>query len=292
MSNKDRVVRLIDSPQEQDIENKMLWLQFPVKNDLEALFIPNLENIGFFLVDKTVTVRLKTPFFRDFFNDWITKFIDKIDINDTSEILIEKFNSEIKAIVQLGQKEKKMSMNSAKGLYAEFLVLKQYLEEKRYTQIKILEGWHRPAPANHDFDYEDYSLEVKATSRDSTTIKITSEHQLMAVEEKPLHLYFYRIDNINKSNEDSLGEMFLEIKELLDTGLENVFEMKCAEDAFGEYLGPKHMVLDYKFTLIEKFLFDVDQVSFPRIRKEKIDFGLSKISFNLDISSLNSFKIL
>jgi len=183
-------------------------------------------------------------------------------------------------------------MNSAKGLYAELLVLKEYLEGRKYTQSDIIDGWHRPAPANHDFDYEDFSLEVKATSRDSTTVKITSEHQLMAVDDKPLHLHIYRVDNINKSSEDSLGDMFIEIKELLDTGLENVFEMKCAEDAFCEYLGPKHMVLDYKFTVIEDFLYDVDQVNFPRIRKEKIDKGISKTSYNLDISAIDGFKIL
>lgn len=290
MADKSEVVRIIESKQ-HDIETKMFWLQFPFKNDLEALFIPKLENMGFILVDNTVTVVLKNPSFRDFFNDWVTRFFEKIQVNDTSKVLIEKFNDEIKAIVLLGQKERKMSMNSAKGLYAEFLVLKKYLVEGKYTQTEVIEGWHRPAPANHDFDYEDFSLEVKATSRDSTTIKITSEHQLMAIEEKPLHIHIYRIDNINKSSEDSLGNMFIKIKELLDTGLVNIFEMKCVEDAFCKYLGPEHMPLDYKFTVIEDFLYEVDQEKFPRIRKEKIDSGLSKISYNLDISAIDNFKI-
>jgi len=291
MGNKSEVVRLIEST-EQDVETKMLWLQFPFKNDLEALFIPKLENIGFIQLNNTVSVFLKNSSFRDFFNDWITRFIDKIGESDSSEILIEKFNNEIKAIVLLGQKEKKMSMNSAKGLYAELLMLKKYLEENKFSQSDIIDGWHRPAPANHDFDYKDFSLEVKATSRDSTTVKITSEHQLMAVDHKPLHLQIYRIDNVNNSSEDSLGVVFIQIKELLDSRLENIFEMKCAEDAFCEYLGPKHTVLDYKFTVIEHFLYDVDQVNFSRIRKEKIDIGLSKISYNLDISAIDGFKIL
>ena len=252
MEDKEKIVRIIQS-EPDEIETKMLWIKFPNENDLNALFAPKLENIGFVLANSTVTVFLKNPSFRDFFNDWVTRIIDKIEVNDSSEILIEKFNNEIKAIVLLGQKEKKMSMNSAKGLYAELLVLKEYLKKKTYTQSDIIEGWHRPAPANHDFDYEDFSLEVKATSRDSTTVKITSEHQLMAVDDKPLHLHMYRVDNVNKSSEDSLGDMFIEIKELLDTGLENVFEMKCAEDEFCEYLGPEHMVLDYKFTVIEMY---------------------------------------
>ena len=290
MKEKEQIVRIIQS-EPDEIETKMLWLQFPNENDLNALFAPKLENIGFVLANSTVTVFLKNSSFRDFFNDWVTRFIDKIQVNDTSEILIEKFNIEIKAIVLLGQKEKKMSMNSAKGLYAEFLVLKEYLDEGNYTQSEVLDGWHRPAPANHDFDYKSFSLEVKATARDSTTIKITSEHQLMAIEDKPLHIHLYRIDNLNKSNEDSLGELYLTIKDQLDTGLVNAFEMKCAEDSFCEYLGPEHMPLDYKFMTIEDFLYDVEQVLFPRIRKEALDTGLSKISYNLDISSIEGFKI-
>ena len=290
MGNIDDIVRVIES-KETDIKTKMLWLQFDSENNLEALFTPKLANIGFAKVDRTITVTLKNPSFRDFFNDWVTRFIDKIEVNDSSEILIKKFNNEIKAIVLFGQKEKKMSVNAAKGLYAEFLVLKQYLDEGQYTQVEVLQGWHRPAPANHDFDYEDFSLEVKATSRDSTTIKITSEHQLMAIEDKSLHLHLYRIDTVEKSNEDTLGELFLLIKEQLETGLVNVFEMKCAEDKFCEYLGPEIMPLDYKFTIIEDFLYDVDQVQFPRIRKEKTDAGISKISYNLDISVINNFKI-
>ena len=290
MGSIDDIVKVIESI-ETDIETKILWLQFDSENNLEALFTPKLANIAFVKVDRTISVTLKNPSFRDFFNDWVTRFIDKIEVNDSSEILIKKFNNEIKAIVLLGQKEKKMSVNTAKGLYAEFLVLKQYLEEEKYTQVEVLQGWHRPAPANHDFDYEDFSLEVKATSRDSATIKITSEHQLMATEDKPLHLYLYRIDTVKKSNEDNLGKLYLIIKEQLETGLDNVFEMKCAEDAFCDYLGPEYMPLDYKFLIIEDLLFNVDQESFPRIKKENLDAGLSKISYNLDISSFEKFKI-
>jgi hypothetical protein len=290
MGNIGDIVRIIAS-KESEIETKMLWLKFNSENDLKALFTPKLENIGFAIVDKTITVILKNPSFRNFFNDWVTRFIDKIDVNDSSEILIEKFNNEIKAIVLLGQKEKKLSMASARGLYGELLVLKACIDDNKYSQDKILEGWHRPAPANHDFDYEDYTLEVKTVSRSNTTFKVTSEDQLTAIKEKPLNLQLYRIENVNKSKVDSLGDLFNEIKRKLDSGLTNVFEIKCAEDAFCEYLGPKHMPLDYKFTIIEDFLYVVDQNDFPRVNKDNIDIGISKVSYNLDISVLDKFKI-
>lgn len=290
MESKEGVAGLMES-KGSDVDTKILWIQFNSVNDLKALFIPKLENISFVLVNTRLTITLSNPSFRDFFNSWVTIFIEKIDAHDSSEVLIEKYNHEIKALVLLGQREKKMTMNAAKGLFAELLVLKKYLEDPTFPKSDIIEGWHRPAPANHDFEYAECSLEVKATSRDSTTIKITSEHQLMAAGNKPLHLHIYRIDNVNKSSEDSLGDMFITIKELLDTGLKNVFEMKCAEDSFCSYLGPKLMPLDYKFIIIEGFIYDVNQEIFPRIRKNKLDNGLSKISYNIDISVIEKFKI-
>jgi hypothetical protein len=290
MEDKNDIVRIIES-ESNEIETKMLWFQFPTENDLKALFLPKLENIGFILVDNTITINLKNPTFREQFNDWTERFIEKIDSNDTSEILIEKFNNEIKAIVLLGQKEKKLSVTSAKGLYGELLVLKSHLDEEKYSQDQILEGWHRPAPANHDFDYKDYTLEVKTVSRSNTTFKVTSEDQLTAIEEKPLNLQLYRIENVNKSQIDSLGLLYNEITEKLQPGLVNVFHIKCAEDAFCEYLGPQHMPLDYKFTIIEDFLYVVDQNGFPRIRKDNLDLGISKVSYNLDISAIDNFKI-
>ena len=51
------------------------------------------------------------------------------------------------------------------------------------------------------------------------------------------------------------------------------------------------MPLDYKFITIEDFKYNVDQQEFPRIRKEKIDSGLSKVSYSIDVSSIEAFKI-
>ena len=290
MDEKNKIARIIES-ESDGIKTKILEIEFPCENDIKALFTPKLENIGFIPVDRIITVNLKNPTFREQFNDWTERFLEKINSNDSSEILIEKFNNEIKAIVLLGQKEKKLSMTSARGLYGELLVLKSHLDDEKYSQDQILEGWHRPAPANHDFDYKDYTLEVKTVSRSNTTFKVTSEDQLTAMEEKSLNLQLYRIENVNKSQIDSLGLLYVEIIEKLQSGLVNVFQIKCAEDAFCEYLGPIHMPLDYKFTIIEDLLYNVDQINFPRIRKDNLDLGISKVSYNLDISSINNFKI-
>ena len=51
------------------------------------------------------------------------------------------------------------------------------------------------------------------------------------------------------------------------------------------------MPLDYKFIIIDKSFYEVDQIKFPRIRRELLENGLTKVSYNLDLSSINDFRI-
>jgi hypothetical protein len=287
MANK---VRIIEESADE-AETKILWISFDSSQDLKLLFTPRLENISFIKVDNTITVNLKNPDFREFFNDWVDRFRLKINGNDDSEIIIEKFNQEIKTIIYLGKKENKLSWEYARGLFGELLVIKRYLIENVFSQTEIIEGWHRPAPANHDFDYRDFSLEVKTVSRDSTTVKITSHYQLDSFENKPLFLNCLRIEKIDKSNVDSLGDLFNQIKIMLKPSVFILFEIKCVEDIFCEYLGPELMPLDYKFTLIEDNIYMVDQLLFPRVKKQDLNPAISKLSYSIDISSFESFKL-
>jgi hypothetical protein len=197
MINRVRIIEESDN----ETKTKILCINFDSSIDLNTLFTPRLENISFIKVDNTITVNLKNPDFRDFFNDWVERFSLKINDNDVTELIIEKFNKEIKALILLGKKENKLSWETARGLYGEFLVIKKYLIANNLSQLNVIEGWHRPAPANHDFDYQELSLEVKTISRDSTTVKITSQFQLESFENKPLILNCFRIEKIEKSND-------------------------------------------------------------------------------------------
>lgn len=284
------IVRVIEESNNVSV-TKILWISVDLSVDLKSFFVPRLENISFIKVDNTITVNLKNPDFREYFNDWIERLSLKLKDIDDNEIFINKFNKEIKAIILLGKKENKLTWQTARGLYGEFLVIKKYLIENKMTQLEIIEGWHRPAPANHDFEYNDFSIEVKTISRDSTTVKIASQFQLESLENKPLILNCFRIDKIEKSDTDSLGYLFNQIKDSLSPNIFNLFEMKCVEDIFCEYLGPELMPLDYKFTLLEDNQYLVDQVLFPRVKKEELNPAVSKFSYSIDVSSLESFKI-
>ena len=288
--NEIKIVCVIEE-ETHKVDTKILCLSFPSTKYLSSLFTPRLENISFVNINNSITVNLKNSAFREYFNEWVIRFSEKIENDDSIEDVIEKFNAEIKAIILLGQKEKKLSWESARGLFGELLVIKDLLEDNKYSQSEILNSWHRPSPANHDFDFPEFSLEIKTVSRDSTTVKITSEYQLESIEEKPLKLKCFRIEKVDKSNVDSLGDLYNEIKTMLEQNNKFEFEIKCAEDLFCEYLGPSYMPLDYKFLVIDSNLFDVNQKDFPRVKKNELNTAISKLSYSLDISSFDKFKI-
>jgi hypothetical protein len=289
--NKKNIARVIEN--KADIfDTRILEICFPSAGYLCNLFTPRLENIAFVKIDNSITVNLKNTSFREYFNEWVMSFLQKLNKSHSIEDVVFNFNMEIKAIVMLGRKEKHISWESARGLYGELLVVKELLINRSFAQTEILNSWHRPSPAAHDFDFPSFSLEIKTISRANTTVKISSVHQLETVDNKPLKLRCIRIEKIEMSNEDSLGILFNEIEAMLDPICKINFEIKCAEDAYCKYLGPDFMPLDYKFLIIDNFLYNVDQVKFPRVKKNELNIAISNLSYSLDVSSFDEFKII
>ena len=288
---KDFGFKIIEEKSEEDIVTKILMIELPTLNHLDILFTPKLENLSFIKFSNKLTVNLKNSTFREFFNNWVNSFSVLAKDIDTIDRFIDLFNAEILAIITLGRKEKKISWESARGLYGELLYIKSLILKNNYTKLEIINAWHRPEPAIHDFEFKDFTLEVKTISRDNTTVKISSILQLQEIEGKPLLLNIYRIEKINDSDIDSLGILYNEIINLLDKVSSNLFIIKCAEDVFCEYLGPKENPLDYKFNLIECNIYNVNQIIFPRIKKDDILSSISKVTYCIDISALDPFKL-
>ena len=190
----------------------------------------------------------------------------------------------------MAEKEMDLSLTSCMGLYGELLQLKELLSN--YTDhLEILSGWNRPAPSNHDFDYESEAIEIKTISKDKTTVKITSAFQLEAPEDKSLNLKIYRIEAIDRSSTDSLGDLYTEIRGLINSdSLKEEFVLKCLNDGL-KYGGPSVITLPYKFIRIEEMKYFVDQNLFPRINRLSLPASISNVSYSIDLSAIVNFKI-
>ena len=284
------LVELIENKRE-NVTTRILKINDISLDYYKILFTPKLENTDFKYFDNQVFIELKNENFREQYDLWIISLYSKLKTQSNLEELIQQFNIEIKRFIAFFMKAKKLSHAKARGFYGELLELKKQFNENE-NQNEVLNGWHRPAPANHDFDYENYSLEIKTIGRTSSTIKISSEYQLTSFNNKQLILKISKIDLIEKSLDDSIGKLYTEIKNSFEGALSVLFEIKCAEDTFCKYLGPELMPLDYKLTEIEHSYYNVDQEKLPRISSDSLESGISNVEYELDLSAIEEFKIL
>lgn len=286
MKLSDNLVKILEN---ENSFSSVLLVEFPKNVNMKLLFTPKLENISFVKFENSISINLVNPIFQDFYNSWINSFEERFNAITNDECLEEKFNNEIKGVINLGKKSIEISINAARGLFGELLELKKMLLNDMDNVNEIINSWHRPAPANHDFDLLNKTIELKTISRTSTSVKISTEYQLEALEDKPLYLKVYRIEHIDKSNTDSLGIIYNEIIQLLSMEESIIFQTKCADDEFNKYLGPDYTKLNYKFIVIEEFEFLVDQKRFPRIKRNELHSGISKVSYRIDLSSMIEF---
>jgi len=272
-----------------DDQTNMLSIDFNGREINSKLFLPKLKYIKFVKTGGKLFVYLNDLTILKYFDELTGNFIDSLTNFDNTEILVEKFNKYLKDLIRIGERDKKLSINTAKGLYGELFYLKESLLKGK--QESVIEAWHRPSFANHDFVFQNSSVEIKTISKNNTTIKIASEYQLECIENKQLFLKCYIVDDIIQSSIDSLGIIYDEILNMLESNtLKEIFVSKCSEDVTG-YLGPDLMQLDYYFILIDTLTYLVDQKSFPRIKRNEMSPFINNISYNIDISSLKPFMI-
>lgn len=284
----NKIVKII----ENEISlSKVLVISFPKSVDMKLLFTPKLENLSLVKFENNVSINLINPQFQEFYETWILAVENKFKEYSNEDNLVEKFNTEIKGLINIGKKSTEISLNAARGLYGELLELKKMILADLDKASEKVRSWHRPAPANHDFDLISKTVEIKTISRTSTTVKISTEFQLEALEGMQLILKVYRIDHVEKSNVDSLGDLYNDILKILLPEIGVEFQMKCADDEFNKYLGPDYNKLNYKFNVLEEFEFNVEQEHFPRLKRNQLHSGVSKVTYQIDLSSMLEFKI-
>jgi hypothetical protein len=286
----DCIISILNNAPAGFEEMKSIAFRFNDTKYLNLLNLPKLKYLDIIQSFNDLSFHLTYEPLRQFFNNFIDGFEKTIKTSDTGKDVVDKINKALRDLIKMAEREMDLSLTSCMGLYGELLQLKELLSNDS-DHSKILSGWNRPAPTNHDFDYDRDAIEIKTLSKDKTTVKITSAYQLEAPDGKSLYLKIYRIEAIDRSSTDSLGDLYTEIRGLINTDLlkEN-FVLKCLNDGL-RYGGPGVITLPYKFIRIEEMKYFVDQTLFPRIDRQTLPASISNISYSIDLSAIINFKI-
>lgn len=288
---EDCIVAILNNAPAGFEEMKSIAFRFTDPKYMNLLKLPKLKYLDIIQSAGELSFHLTYDPLRQFFNNFIDGVEKSINTSDNGSKVVDKINRALSDLIKMAEKEIELPLSSSMGLYGELLELKQFLQND-HDHSKILSGWNRPAPANHDFDYPSEAIEIKTISKDKTAVRITSAFQLEAPDQKPLYLKIYRIESIRQSTVDSLGDLYSEILRLLSSEtLKDEFILKCIDDSLN-YAGPDIVTLPYRFIIIEEMKYTVDKALFPRIKRNEVPASISNISFSIDLSAIEQFKIL
>lgn len=286
----DCTILILDNAPVGYEEMKSIAFSFKDANLISLLTLPKLKYIDTIQISGDLSFHLSYEPLRQFFNNFIDGFEKAIEKSDTGKEVVEKINKSLKDLIKIAEREMDLSLVACMGLYGELLHLKELLLTNEDHEF-VVSGWNRPAPANHDFDYHVDAAEIKTISKDKTTVKITSVYQLEAPQGKQLFLKIYRIEAIDRSKTDSLGDLYEEVKSIINSEtIKEEFILKCITDNL-KYGGPRLVTLPYKFIQIEEMQYFVEQELFPRINRHALPESISNISYKIDLSAIEPFKI-
>ena len=290
IETKDCIIAILNNAPAGYEEMKSIAFRFNDAKYLSLLNLPKLKYLDIIRSFNDLSLHLTYEPLRQFFNNFIDGFEKAIKNSDKGIDVVDKINKALRDLIKMAEKEMALTITGCMGLYGELLQLKELLLNDE-DHSKILSGWNRPAPSNHDFDYESEAIEIKTVSKDKTTFKITSVFQLEAPANKNLYLKIYRIESIDGSTTDSLGDLYEEVRKLIKSeSYKEEFILKCSTDKI-KYGGPRIITLPYKFIKIEEMKYLVDQEIFPRINRNILPGSISNISYRIDLSAVEAFKI-
>lgn len=209
-------------------------------------------------------------------------------INDESKELIvikERF-----FIWKIMFKKVSNSLTSEKeqGLYGELYFLDNYMIDK-YGVNEAINSWVGPLGYNKDFSINGTWYEVKATSVNTTSVKISSLNQLSS--DMTGYLTLVRIEKMSEEfNKDKCSILYLFnsiINKITDNETKELFINKVLEYGFN----PKIDFQRNKY-IVDKITFYEVKDGFPRLSEKDIKYQeIDNVTYEIIIKTIEKYKV-
>ena len=220
---------------------------------------------------------------------FIENIYNSINELETESIVISQVLDSIAKWKKLFDRIKStlLSEQEQKGLIGELMFISESLEYG-VTNDTIIENWYGPDYYNKDFIINNKGFEIKTTTQDRPTIKISSEQQLDKQDLNILYLIQYNLEE-SKSNGFTLPELINKIRVEIAGSfiIKSKFDEKLIQIGYFDDDSSKY---DTKYKLIEKHIYNVDD-NFPKITKSTLPKGIFNSIYNIETLVLNEFKI-
>ncbi len=247
---------------------------------IELLVYPEFKEITFILLDNELD---------EVFGLFIENIYESINDLETESMVISQIIDSIAKWKKLFDKIKStlLTEEQQKGLIGELMFINESLEHGVQNET-IIENWFGPDYYNKDFIINNKGFEIKTTTQDRPTIKISSEQQLDKQDLGMLYLIQYNLEE-TKSNGFTLPELINKVRVEFSANyiLKSKFDEKLIQIGFNDDDSAKY---ETKYKLIEKNIYNVND-DFPKITKSILPKGIFNSIYNIETLVLDKFKI-
>lgn len=178
-----------------------------------------------------------------------------------------------------------LSENEILGLIGEIYFLQNVMVAK-YGQDLTLESYIGTDRAHKDFEVQDTWYEVKSIHNAARTVKISSIQQLDSSQSG--HLEVLTFDQSTPSYEDNitLNSIISNLRNSLDRKWQLKFDEKMRKAGYIE--DERYDEYNYIFVRLDEYKVSDD---FPKLSKDSLPLGITKASYEIDISAIQRFKV-
>lgn len=179
-----------------------------------------------------------------------------------------------------------MTETSIMGLIGELLFLQNYLIPKKGIDI-ALQSWMGPEKTHKDFSNEQEWFEIKTVNSGKRSIKISSIEQLDSNTDG--YLIVYELEKMSPSFDGiKLNQLVNSIIALLENiSQREIFMGKLKLYNFNFTDTNDNIV----FSLQNKYIYKVDTINFPRIRKDILPNAITRVQYELSLTEIEPFKL-
>ena len=238
---------------------------------------------------KELTILLTDNDLEEIFTSFIENIADEItDCKSTVEAL-PKIANVILRWKKLFDKAgfAGLEKEQQKGLFGELSLIRELLLENK-PATSVLGAWTGPDYKDQDFDFGDKRIEIKLTSLKYPSAKITNERQLSTPPNVKLYLNIFVVEEVKK-NGTNLPGLVEEIESLIvsDIFAKEIFKSKIGLSGYSH--DDREFYLQEYF-LREKRIYEVDD-NFPKITDEMLTTGIYNVSYRIELSACEPYRI-
>lgn len=210
----------------------------------------------------------------------------KCDKNDESYKYVLNLFFKWQRMMKTSNKNK-LSFEEVKGLIGELIILYRELNLGMESD-ELINSWKGPDGYYQDFIFSDKWYEIKAISKRSEKISISSVEQLDTINKGML--YTVSLDNVDRAtnNTISLNLIIEMIKHKLKDDLVQLDKFIVKLDEMGYSYSKEYDEIIFEIGKIKAYSVDDN---FPRLKRKKLPIEVAKVKYEIIISCINDWLV-